>query len=276
MKVESFFKDKVVLITGGSQGIGKELARQVLESGGRVVLTGRSQAKLDAAREDFSPYSGDVMIRAGDVGDFSGAEPLIDGILTRFGQLDVVINNAGLAGYGEVKDFTQGAVDTILDTNIKGSIYISRAAIPRMEGGGSILFVSSLAGLYGLPGYTLYSISKMGLTALAQGLAIELEESGIFVGIAYVGFTANEKRKEWLAASGNTELLPERDPRLVSSRETTARLLLRQIAIRKPVKIHSLLGKVNYISARFIPGLIRLVMRIRYKRAVTAGRKGMI
>ena len=143
MKIETFFKNKVVLITGGSQGIGKELARQVLESGGRVVLTGRDQAKLDSALEDFNPYSEDVMIRAGDVGDFSDAEPLIDSVLSQFGQLDVVINNAGLAGYGEVKDLSQAAVDTIIDTNIKGSIYISRAAIPHLKQDGSILFIST-------------------------------------------------------------------------------------------------------------------------------------
>jgi NAD(P)-dependent dehydrogenase (short-subunit alcohol dehydrogenase family) len=264
MNIETCFNDKVVLITGGSQGIGKELARQILDCGGRVVLTGRSQARLDSAMEEFQEHGGNVMIRAGDVGDSSGAEPLIESILSKFGQLDVVINNAGLAGYGAVQDLSQQAVDTVIDTNIKGSIYISRAAIPHLDKGGAILFVSSLAALYGLPGYSLYSISKIGLTALAQGLAIELKEQGVFVGIAYVGFTANEKKKEWLSAFGKMELLPERDPRLVTPREETARLILNQIAARKPVKVHSWLGKLTFYMARFCPRGVGLVLGRRY------------
>lgn len=276
MNTGRFFKDKVVLITGGSQGIGRELARQVLALGGSVVLTGRSQDKLDSALEDFQEYSEKVMVRAGDVGDSANAEPLIDAILSRFGRLDVVINNAGLAGYGEVKDLSQLAVDTVVDTNIKGSIYISRAAIPHLETGGTIQFISSLAALYGLPGYSLYSISKMALTALMQGLAIELKEQGVFVGIAYVGFTANENRKEWVTAAGSSELLPKRDPRLVTPREKTARLILKQIATKKPVMVHSRLGKLTYFMARVLPGFVKLVLGKRYAASANQGGTGMI
>lgn len=272
MNIESYFKDKVVLITGGSQGIGKELARQVLVGGGSVALTGRSQVKLDLVQQEFAEFAERVLVQSGDVGDSLNAEPLIDAILSRFGQLDVVINNAGLAGYGEVKDLSQQSVDIVIDTNIKGSIYISRAAISRMKDGGSILFVSSLAGLYGLPGYSLYSISKMALTALVQGLAIELKPRNIFVGIAYVGFTANEKRKEWLAASGDMELLPARDPRLVTPREETAKLLLKQIAVRRSIVVHSALGKLTYYMSRLFPGIVGLVLGKRYRSSARSGK----
>ena len=271
-----FFQDKVVLITGGSQGIGKELARQVLQSGGKVGLTGRSQDKLDSVLDEFQEYGEKILIQAGDVGDFSSAEPLMEEMISRFGRLNVLINNAGLAGYGEVKDLTQLAVDTIVDTNIKGSIYLSRAAIPHLEKGGSIQFISSLAGLRGLPAYTLYSLSKMALTALAQGLAIELKGDQISVGIAYVGFTANVKEKEWLEASGNPVSLPERDPRLVTSREKTTRLILKQIANRKPVMVHSWLGKLEYVLSRIFPGLVKLVLGRRYSSSAGDGRTGMI
>lgn len=274
--LQGYYKDKVVLITGGSQGIGKELARQVLESGGKAAVTGRSQDKLDRARKEFQAFEENLLIRAGDVGDSSGAEPLIEAVLARFGRLDVLINNAGLAGYGEVKDLSQQAVDTIIDTNLKGSIYLSRAAIPHLEQGGAILFVSSLAGLRGLPGYSLYSVSKMGLTALAQSLALELQPREIFVGIAYVGFTANVKEKEWLAASGDTELLPKRDPRLITPREKTARLLLKQIAARKPTQVHSPLGKLTDFTARFLPGFVRWVLGRRYRTGLKSGKTSMV
>lgn len=276
MNKERYFNEKVVLITGGSQGIGKELARQVLAWGGSVALTGRSQEKLDSTLREFQEFGDKVFVKAGDVGVSSTAEPLITAILANFGRLDVVINNAGLAGYGEVKDLTALAVDTIVDTNIKGSIYISRAAIPHLEAGGAIQFISSLAGLRGLPGYTLYSLSKMALSALAQGMAIELQPQGIFVGIAYVGFTANETKKEWLPASGNPEVLPARDPRLITSREHTAGLILKQVAARKPVQVHSGLGKLTYFTARFTPWLVGLILGTRYRESARAGRTGMI
>ena len=271
MNANRYYNDKVVLITGGSQGIGKELARQVLEEGGKAVLTGRSPEKLDETLQEFQVYGENVTVQAGDVGDPSSAEPLINAILSRFGCLDVVINNAGLAGYGDVKDLTKESVDTIIDTNIKGSIYISKAAIPHLKEGGSIMFISSLAALYGLPGYSLYSISKMGLTALAQSLAIELKEIGIFVGIAYVGFTANEKWKEWLTSTGVPELLPERDPRLITPREETARLILKQIAAGKPVQVHSTLGKLTYFMARFFSRGVGFVLG---RRSLTSARTG--
>jgi short-subunit dehydrogenase len=276
MSSNDYFKNKVVLITGGSQGIGKELAKQVLENGGKVALTGRSQEKLDAVLGEFQEYSEKVLIRSGDVGDFSGAEPLIKDLIARFGKLDILINNAGMAGYGDVEDLTQTAVDTIVDTNIKGSIYLSRAAIPYLEKGGSILFVSSLAALYGLPGFTLYSLSKMALTALAQGMAIELKQRPIHVCVAYVGFTANIKEKEWLAASGEREILPARDPRLLTSREDTARLILKQIAKQKPIVVHSPLGKLTFFLARIAPGLVRWVLERRYRSSQNRDTPGMI
>jgi short-subunit dehydrogenase len=175
-----------------------------------------------------------------------------------------------------VKELTQTAVDTLVDTNIKGSIYISRAAIPHLKRGAAIQFISSLAALYGLPGYSLYSITKMGLTALAQGLAIELEPQEIFVGIAYVGFTANEKIKEWVAATGDSELLPARDPKLVTSRENTARLILRQIATKKTKVVHSKLGKLTDFMARILPGIVNLVLKKRYHNSDQEGGESMV
>lgn len=264
MKETSYFQDKVVLITGGSQGIGRELAGQVLAAGGKVGLTGRSLEKLRQAQGEFQEYGANVFIRVEDVRDSHQAEPLVQAVKAHFGSLDILINNAGLSGIGEVEQLSQLAVDTIIDTNIKGSLYLSRAAIPELEPGGAILFVSSLAGLRGLPGHTLYSLTKMALTALAEGLAIELKPRRIFVGIAYVGFTANVAGKEWLTSSGDPETLPARDPRLVTSREATARLILKQIAARRPVVVHSWLGKLTAVLTRIFPGIVRLVLETRY------------
>jgi NAD(P)-dependent dehydrogenase (short-subunit alcohol dehydrogenase family) len=175
-----------------------------------------------------------------------------------------------------VEDLTQAAVDSIIDTNVKGSIFLSRAAIPYLEPGGSILFVSSLAALYGLPGFSLYSLSKMALTALAQGMAIELKDRPIHICVAYVGFTANIKEKEWLAASGEREYLPARDPKLLTSREDTAKLILNQIANQKPVVVHSSLGKLTFILSRLAPRLVRFVLERNYRASLKRDTPGMI
>jgi len=184
MNLNPFYKDKVVLITGGSMGIGKEMARQVLEAGGKVILTGRRESKLLEVGEEFQQFSDSLMFHAGDVADYQDTLVLMEKIVGRFNRLDVLINNAGMAGYGEVGSLEPKAVDEVIDTNIKGSIFQTRTALPLLiETKGSILFVSSVAGFWGLPAYSLYSLSKMALTALVQSLRLENANNGVFAGI---------------------------------------------------------------------------------------------
>jgi len=272
MNLIPFYKDKVVLITGGSMGIGKEMTRQVLDAGGKVIMTGRRESKLTDAVAEFHEFTDSLMLHAGDVADYQDTLVLMEKITNKFGRMDILINNAGMAGYGEVGSLEPMAVDEVIDTNIKGSIFQTRAALPLLkESKGSILFVSSVAGFWGLPSFSLYSLSKMALTALVQSLRLENANTGVYAGIAYVCFTENEGEKRWLSPGGNRDALPQRNKLLLTSREDTARKMLNQIARRRSVDVHSWLGKLMYILSRFIPGIVNWILIQFYKKQKKPG-----
>lgn len=267
MNISKFYKDKVVLITGASMGIGKELARQVLHYGGKVAITGRNEARLQSVLNEFQDHTENILIHAGDVVNYEDNVNLMKRIIDGFGRLDVLINNAGMSAQGEFENLNCKVVDEIINTNVKGSIFPSMAAISELKKTkGSILFVSSIAGFRGLPGYSLYSLSKMALTALTQSIRIENKTTGVFVGIAYVGFTENENEKRRLSAKGKLEIVPTRSKRLICSREETAKMLLYQIKNKMPSIIHSFVGKLIFILCNYLPFIVSILFAKNYQK----------
>lgn len=271
MKISAFYKNKVVLITGSSMGIGKELAKQILTSGGKVVINGRDEEKLKATEKEFEDHTANLLTIAGDITDYNTCELLIQGTIDRFGRLDILITNAGLSCFGDVETMKHQIARQIIDTNIYGTLFPIMAAIPELKKtSGSILLISSIAGLHGLPGYSAYSLSKMSLTALADSLTIELKSYGIYIGIAYLGFTENEKTKRTLSPEGNLEEVPIRAKRFTSTREVTAEKILRQISFRKNKSIHSSLGKGTYILNKYLSPVINIFLTHNYRKSISS------
>lgn len=187
MNPSIFFKDKVAVITGSSMGIGKELAKQILINGGKVVLTGRNRARLESTKDEFEMYFDSILIHQGDVTNFELNQILVTKTIERFGRLDILITNAGLSGYGEVEMLKPGVARQIIDTNIYGTLFPIMVALPELKKTkGSVLIISSIAGFYGLPDYSAYSLSKMALRALAQSLRVELKTSFCRYSISWV------------------------------------------------------------------------------------------
>lgn len=264
MNSSVFYKNKVVLITGASMGIGKALALQVLQYGGKVTITGRNEQRLLAVKDELRAYSEQLLIHKGDVANYENVVDLIEKIILQFGRLDVLINNAGVStSFGELETITDKVVDEIVDTNVKGALFPSMAAIPKLkETSGSILFISSVAGFQGIPAYSLYSLTKMALTALAQSLRIENKKTGVFVGIAYVGFTENDPEKRTFSHDGKLEKVPVRNNLITRPCALTAKIILNQIAKKRSRVYHSTFGKLIYILSRFTP----FITNILYKK----------
>ncbi len=263
--LENFYANKVVLITGGSMGIGKTLAWLVLKNGGKVVITGRNQERLQALSDEWSAYSSQFLAVAINVTNFEGQAALMQQISKRFGNLDVLINNAALSAYGRLESTDPQVIHSLIDTNIKGLLFTTRAALPLLrESKGHILFISSLAAFYGLPDYSLYSLSKLALRALRQSLDIELAADKVNVAVAYIGFTQNENDKRTLNPNGQEEVVPDRPAWLTFSREQTAYSILQQIAQRKKVLIQGNFGKFLYLLSHFFPGLMRFLHLRKY------------
>lgn len=245
MSLVKFYQGKVALVTGGSMGIGRELVRQLLENGCKVVVTGRNEQRLQETLSELENYREQMLIYVGDASDFDSNTELMERIKEHFGELHILINNAGITGSGSLKELKPEVAKSIIDVNIYGSMYPTMAALRHFEGSlQSVLFISSVAGFYGFPGYSSYSISKRALQALAQSLRAELYAENKFVGIAHLGYIENEQDKKALAADGSLQRIPARPKLFLATRKTTARRILKQIKNKTHSDTHNLLGRL--------------------------------
>jgi short-subunit dehydrogenase len=261
-------KNKVFVITGSTQGIGKELAKQILMLGGKVILNSRKKEKISSVNDLLELYKDHCFFIAADVTIPEEANLIMSATIEHFGRIDVLINNAGLAGYGQLLESLPVVIEEIIKCNILGSIFPTHFALPHLiNSKGKILFISSIAAFHGLPGYSLYSCSKMALTSLYQSLKKEAHQKGVFVGIAYVGFTKNDTEKKMIAPDGTLEKMPERDKFKVVSQEKTAGLILNQIINGEELRVHSVMGKFVYTISRFFPSLLDRFFLHNYRKS---------
>ena len=239
----------------------------MLERGIRVVLNGRNGEKLEAARQYFLGKGHEVLAVRGDVSQISDCENLVEKTLERFGQIDVLVNNAGIATEGKISETRPEVFQKAMEVNYLGSVYPTQFALPHLKKSkGSVLFISSLAAIHGLPDFSIYSSSKMTLKGLAQALKIELKGTGVHVGIAFVGFTENDPEKTIYKADGKLEILPRRNEMKLEPVEKVAARLLRMIDNRTHRKTFTPLGKLLDSLERISPTLVEKIMAYSYKR----------
>lgn len=178
------FEGKVAIVTGGSSGIGKEVATRFVREGGSVVLGGRNATKLDSAAQEIDPTGEHVAIGVGDVADPGTGEALVKVALGRFGQLDVLFNNAGIFKPTPFLEVDESELDRMLGSILKGTFFTAQAAARAMKGrGGAIIQTGSMWALQaiGATPSSAYSVAKAGVHALVKNLAIELAPDNIRV-----------------------------------------------------------------------------------------------
>jgi len=174
------FKDKTIIITGGSEGVGAATARKFAEAGANLMLVARGKKNLEAIAEELRCKTR-VEIFAMDVADAEACADLFKKTDYEFGRIDVLVNNAGCHQRGPVESVTADHLGKIIDVNLKAPVMLSRMALPYLHdaGGGAIINVASLAGRAPIPGSAAYSASKFGLRAFTFALAEELRGSKI-------------------------------------------------------------------------------------------------
>lgn len=255
------FAGKVALITGSGGGIGKATALELGKAGAAVMLNGRNEDKLRQASSLLQSAGINVAYTVADVQSPEGAKQLIEATVRRFGRLDILVNNASSSMRASFLDMDPEYFRTVLDSNIYGTVYPTRAALPHIEqSSGSIVFISSLAGLYGLPSASAYSAGKMALTALIQSLRAELKHTGIHLGIVYVGFTQNDDTKRVLNAKGEPVPVAHRPGGLQQTQEQVAQHIFRLILRRKHKVILSAMGKVMHLLVKVAPKIVDKVL----------------
>ncbi len=171
----------VVAITGATSGIGRALARQLVDAGARVALTGRRTERLEQLETELGSDS--VVWVAGDISDPATNTALVEAAVARFGRLDSFVASAGIGMYGGILDGTDDDMREMIDTNFTGTVWGVRAAVPQLlaGGGGDIVIVSSVAGLRGGDDEAVYAGTKGAQVIFAGAIDRELRESGIRV-----------------------------------------------------------------------------------------------
>ena len=197
-------KDAVAVITGASAGIGRATARELVGAGARVVVGARRRERLDALEAEFPDQVAAVSM---DVRSADDSRRLVLTAIARFGRLDILVANAGIGMYGGILDHTDEALTTMLDTNIAGTVWPIRAALPLMleHGRGDLVLVASVAGCRGGADEAVYAATKFAQVGLAGALDRELREKGIRVTTIGPAGTATE----FAIGAGRTQDMPE-------------------------------------------------------------------
>jgi NAD(P)-dependent dehydrogenase (short-subunit alcohol dehydrogenase family) len=249
---------KVAVVTGSSQGIGKAIALELLRAGANVVLNARNADKLEQTLAEFRGLGYSPLAVPGDVTDFSICRQLVQETVSHFGRLDILVNNAGGGFRGAFSDTPPEVFKKVVDSNLMNAVYCTRAALEEIvRAGGSIIFISSLSGIRGLPLNGPYCVAKMGLTALAQTLRLELRPKGVHIGLVMVGLTDFDDDKRVVSADGS---LIQIRRGAHQTREQVARIVLKTIARRKFQVVLTPLGKVNAIAQRISPALVEWII----------------
>jgi NAD(P)-dependent dehydrogenase (short-subunit alcohol dehydrogenase family) len=178
--------NKTALITGGNSGIGLATAKLFVAEGAKVAITGRDQAKLEAAAKELGPNAFAIVADATDV---AATEQAVAKAVEKFGKLDIVFANAGIGANTPIGGTTLETFESVLKTNITAVFFTVQAVVPYLNDGGSIVLNGSVISVLGSPGYAAYAASKAGVRAMARVMASELSPRGIRVNVVAPGGT---------------------------------------------------------------------------------------
>ncbi len=247
-------KNKVTIITAASSGIGRALAFEAARRGARLVLAARDLSKLSGVGDELAKAGSEVLLVQTDVADESQCKNLIDKTLERFGRIDVLINNAGISMRAIFEEVELGVIRKVMDTNFWGTAYCSKYAIGALlESKGSLVAISSIAGIKGLPARSGYSASKFAIHGLLEVIRNETQKQGLHVLIACPGFTASNIRFTALSKDGSAQGESPRDEGKMMTSEETAVHICNAIEKRKRTLVLTTQGRMVTFLNKFLP-----------------------
>lgn len=249
-------KNKVVVITGASSGIGRALAKEFAAKGARLSLGARRTDLLEQLQSELPET--EMLILKTDVSNENDCRVLIEETIRCFGQVDVLINNAGISMRALFEEVDTKVIRQLMDVNFYGTVYCSKYALPHLlKTKGSLVGVISIAGYVGLPGRTGYSASKFAIRGFLDTIRIENLKKGLHVLVAAPGFTASEVRKVALTNDGSQQGETPRDESKMMSSEECAKHIVRAIEKRKRELILTFIeGKLTVFLGKFFPSLL--------------------
>jgi NADP-dependent 3-hydroxy acid dehydrogenase YdfG len=194
---------KVTVITGASAGIGRACAHALAAEGASLVITARREERLKAVVEEGRAMGTEIIYVVGDACKENTARQTVEAAVKNFGRLDILINNAGVGNYKNLVDTSAEEYDEMMDSNVRSTFLFTRHTVPVMleQGSGTILMISSMAGIYGFGGEAVYCATKFAQVGFAQALDKELRPHGIKVGVICPGGV----KTEFALGKGRTE-----------------------------------------------------------------------
>lgn len=251
-------KDKIVVITGASSGIGKAMAYEFAARGAHLVLAARQYVTLcEIAQAIQTRHGVKAVALQCDVSVEQDCESLIKQAVLTFSKIDVLINNAGISMRALFKDVDIKVLKSLMDVNFWGTVYCTKYALPEItKSKGSIVGVSSIAGYKGLPGRTGYSASKYAMNGFLDALRLENLKTGVHIMVACPGFTSSNIRNTALNQHGTQqgESTLEEDKMMTS--EEVAKIIADGVENRERTLIMTFQGKLTVLLNKFLPSFL--------------------
>ena len=248
-------KDKVVIITGGSSGIGKALAIAFGEMGAKVVITGRNEERLNEVGQALDSIKAPNMCLTLDVAVEKDNAQLVKETLKKFGKIDILINNAGISMRALLEEIDLKVFKKVMDINFNGTLYATKYCLPHiLESKGSIVGISSINGYRGTPARTAYTASKYAMNGFFEALRTEVMHRGVHVLVACPGFTGTNIRNAALTADGTSQGDSPRDEGKMMTAEEVAQGIIKAISKRKRDIVLTTQGKLAVFLNKWMPG----------------------
>lgn len=260
------FENKVIVITGGTDGIGKALVEAFILAGAKVATCGRNHDKLYSLQTTHA--ANELLVYNADVSSETDCSNFIANVIDVYGTIDILINNAGISMRSLFAEVQMETLKRVMDINFWGSVYCTKYALPHiLKNKGTIVGVSSVAGYRGLPGRSVYSASKFAMNGWLEALRTELLETGVNVMWVCPGFTRSNIRN----AALNKDAQPQGESPLneasLMSAEECAALIIKAIEKRKRSLVLTFTDKRTVFMNRLLPSLTdKLVRNYFYKK----------
>ena len=257
ISMRKFLNDKVIVVTGASSGIGEAMAREYAKMGAKVVMGARREEELQRIAAEIEAAGGKVAYAACDVVKEEECEHLINTAIEAFGGIDIMICNAGLSMRALFDDCDLKVLHRLMDVNFWGTVNCTKYALPWLQKSrGSLVGISSVAGIHGLPGRTGYSASKYAMTGFLDTIRIENLKRGVHVMTACPGFTASNVRFSALTADGTQQGETPRNEAKMMTPEEVAHIVAKGIRRRKRLCLMEWEGRATHLLKKFFPSLV--------------------
>lgn len=264
------FRDNVVIVTGASDGIGRELALQLAGQGARLSLAARDAARLESVADECRRRGGRAVAVPTDVGEIEQCRALVDATVREYGRIDTLVNNAGVSMWARFDTVTDLApFERMMRVNYLGSVYCTHFALPHLkQARGRIVGVSSLTGKAGVPTRSGYAASKHAMVGFFDSLRIEIADDGVTVTMVYPGFVRTAIRERAYGPDGRPlGDSPVREAEVMTVEEC-ARQIVGAMAGRRRELVMTARGKVGQWLKLVAPGFVDRVARRAIERGI--------